>query len=194
MTSPPPFRMTVCGIEELPNHCEAGVTHVLSILDPSYPVPDAFGGFGEHTRLELRFHDVTEITDGAEAPRPEHVEQILALGRDLVTEAPTQAHLLVHCHAGVSRSTASMLMILAQAQPDLPAPALAERMLRIREKAWPNLRMLEFAERRLNRQGVLIDTALRLYRYQLTVRPHLRESMIHGGREREVKAAQQASG
>jgi hypothetical protein len=55
-----PFKTTVCGIEELPDHSAVGVTHVLSILDPGWPVPDAFGSFGEHQRLELRFNDVIE--------------------------------------------------------------------------------------------------------------------------------------
>ena len=38
-----PFRISVCGIEELQGHCETGVSHVLSILDPDWPVPEAFG-------------------------------------------------------------------------------------------------------------------------------------------------------
>src|SRR5690242_16119889 len=41
-----PFRITVCGIEELAGHCETGASYVLSILDPDHPVPEAFGRFG----------------------------------------------------------------------------------------------------------------------------------------------------
>jgi hypothetical protein len=29
-----PFRTTICGIDQLGDHCTLGVTHVLSILDP----------------------------------------------------------------------------------------------------------------------------------------------------------------
>ncbi len=54
----PPFGMTVCGIEELAGHCSTGASHVLSILDPAFPVPEAFGTFGEHKKLELRFDDI----------------------------------------------------------------------------------------------------------------------------------------
>ena len=43
-----PFRLTVCGLDELGGHCEAQVTHVLSILDPGWPVPLEFGQYGEH--------------------------------------------------------------------------------------------------------------------------------------------------
>jgi hypothetical protein len=59
-----PFRITVCGIEELTDHRETGASHVLSILDPDRPVAEAFGSFGEHKKLELRFHDVIEEEAG----------------------------------------------------------------------------------------------------------------------------------
>lgn len=110
--APRPFGITVCGIEELAGHGAAGASHVLSILDPDHPVPEAFGGFGEHEKLELRFHDIIDETPGLLAPQPGHVEAILALGRDLLAEPARPAHLLVHCHAGISRSTASMVLIL----------------------------------------------------------------------------------
>jgi len=55
-----PFAMTACGIEELGDHSGPGASHVLSILDSGYPVPAAFGRFGVHKKLELRFHDVIE--------------------------------------------------------------------------------------------------------------------------------------
>ena len=44
-------------------------------------------------------------------PQKPDVDAILAFGRD----AGGVRHLLIHCHAGISRSTAAMLMILAQA-------------------------------------------------------------------------------
>jgi predicted protein tyrosine phosphatase len=191
MIPDPPFRMTVCGIDELPTHCAAGVTHVLSILDPGYPVPGAFGTFGEHARLELRFLDVIEPSASEQPPRDEHVRQILALGRGLVSEPPEQAHLLVHCHAGVSRSTASMLLVLAQAYPKLPSQGLADMLIHIREKAWPNLRMVTFGDDALRRRGTLIEAAARVYRYQLSVRPQLAKTMTQNGRWREVQLARQ---
>src|SRR5947208_16798750 len=63
-----PFRLTICGIPELDEHCAAGVTHVLSILDPDMPVPPAFAGFSPHRRLALRFHDIIETRPNCLAP------------------------------------------------------------------------------------------------------------------------------
>jgi predicted protein tyrosine phosphatase len=149
-----PFRITVCGIEELANHCEIGISHVLSILDPDWPVPEAFGTFGEHAKLELRFHDVIDAQGaGTLAPQPEHVMDILEFGRGLSAQRGEDTHLLVHCHAGVSRSTAAMTLILAQALPEVSATRIFGEVLRIRPQAWPNLRIVEFGDAKLGRQG-----------------------------------------
>ena len=185
-----PFGISVCGIEELSGHCETGVSHVLSILDPEWPVPEAFGGFGEHAKLELRFHDVIEETPGRVAPERDDVEAILAFGRDLQGEPAAAARLLVHCHAGVSRSTASMALLLAQARPSLPAERILQGVLGIRDKAWPNLRILELGDALLGRNGTLPAAAADLYRHQLRLRPHLAEVMRQAGRGREVDLAE----
>jgi predicted protein tyrosine phosphatase len=184
-----PFRITVCGIDELVGHCETGVSHVLSILDPDWPVPTAFGSFGEHERLELRFFDVIEPDAAAIPPQAGHVEQLLAFGRDLMAEPPAQAHLLVHCHAGVSRSSASMALILAQALPQRPAGDIFEEVLRIRPHVWPNLRIVELGDAVLGRGGELIAGVQNVYRRQIALRPELVEGMISGGRGREIALA-----
>src|SRR5205823_14193730 len=65
----------------------------------------AFAGFSPHRRLALRFHDIIETRPNCLAPQQADVERLLAFGHELIEGLP--AHLLVHCHAGVSRSTAS---------------------------------------------------------------------------------------
>ena len=184
-----PFRITVCGIDELPGHCEAGVTHVLSILDPDHPGLTAFGAYGEHERLELRFHDIIDPTPGRQLPAADDVENLLEFGRTLPVEA--DAHLLVHCHAGISRSSASMALLLSQSMPDCPGEAIFEELLRIRPIIWPNLRILELGDARLARDGDLIAAVFGVYGTQLARRPELAELYRNGGRGREVAAGQQ---
>jgi len=186
MAAPTPYRMTVCGLDELPGHCAAGVTHVLSILDPETPAPSTDG---DYLRLELRFHDVIEPSPQVHPPGPEHVRGILGFGRNLLAAPIADAHLVVHCHAGVSRSTAAMLLILAQAAPARPAADLAAELLRIRAKAWPNLRIVEFGDQMLGRGGTLVEAAASIYRRQLEQRQYLAEIMIGNGRGREIAAA-----
>jgi predicted protein tyrosine phosphatase len=187
-----PFRITICGIPELGEHCAAGITHILSILDPDCPDPAAFGEFAPHRRLALHFHDIIEPAPERLAPSPQDVARVLAFGRELY--GPTAAHLLVHCHAGVSRSTAAAALILAQAQPERPADEALAAVTRLRPRAWPNLRMLEFGDTLLGRNGEIVAAAGALYRRALDREPELQEAMIDGGRGREVIAALSSPG
>ena len=186
------FGITVCGIEELAGHSTTGATHVLSILDPIAPVPEAFGSFGEHEKLELRFDDIIEDLPSLIPPQQTNVAALLAFGRNLMHEPG--AHLLVHCHAGISRSTASMALIIAQAFPDMPAGQVLSTVHGIREKAWPNLRIMELGDAMLGRGGTLVQATHALHALQLQRRPHLAEFMTEGGRGREVLAARAIAG
>jgi predicted protein tyrosine phosphatase len=185
-----PFYITVCGIDELAAYREARVSHVLSILDPEWPVPEAFGHYGEHAKLELRFHDVIEDNPQSVVPDPAHIAQLLAFGAGLGREPG--AHLLVHCHAGVSRSSASMALLIAQAMPEQPGEAIFAEILRIRPQIWPNLRIVELGDEALGRNGDLIAAAHRVYRFQIGKRPDLITAFRSGGRGREVEAALRA--
>ena len=153
-------------------------------------MPEVFGTFGEHAKLELRFHDIIDERNADMiAPRKEHVAELLTFGRGLLEEPQTVAHLLIHCHAGVSRSTASMALILAQTLPNVAARRILQEVLRIRPQAWPNLRMLELGDAQLERRGELVAAAAGIYRTQLDRRQYVVEQMRSNGRGREIEAA-----
>jgi predicted protein tyrosine phosphatase len=182
-----PFRVTICGIPELDEHCAAGVTHIVSILDPEWPDPPAFAKFSPHWRLDLRFHDVIEPSPHHLAPSRNDVARLLGFGRELNDRAGS--HLLVHCHAGVSRSTAAAALIMVQMHPDRPARVALDTVARMRPRAWPNLRMLEFGDALLGRNGEIVAAASAVYRRALELEPLMHEAMINSGRGREVNAA-----
>ena len=186
-----PWGITICGIDELEGHGALRASHVLSILDPDWPVPEGFGAWGEHEKLELRFNDIIEETPGMTAPSADDVAALLAFGRDVVGERAS--HLVVHCHAGISRSTASMTLILAQALPERSAEEILLAVHGIREKAWPNLRMIELGDAMLGRGGTLARATTRLHRLQLERRPEVGHYMSESGRTREVALAAGAS-
>ncbi|MCC7347416.1 MAG: protein-tyrosine-phosphatase [Variibacter sp.] len=183
--------LTICGLEELTHHGSRGVTHVLSILDPDHSEADWFRSYHPHRRVTLRFHDVIEPTPGQMLPGPEHVAAILDFGRDLASSAQERetGHLLVHCHAGISRSTAAMAILMAQTFPDLDEDRLFADLVAIRTKAWPNSRMIAFADEALGRGGRLSAAAGRLYGRQLQVFPHIETFMRQNGRTREIEMA-----
>lgn len=181
--------LTICGLEELEAQGERGVTHVLSIIDPDLPDPEVFGRWGAHRRTVLRFHDVIEPEPGMVPPRREDVEAVLRFGRDLERaggDVEVDGHVLVHCHMGISRSTAAMTMLLAQASPDDSESVVADRIREIRPIAWPNLLMIEFADDALGRRGRLVEAAASIYARSLAARPELGSLMRGANRGREV--------
>jgi predicted protein tyrosine phosphatase len=180
-------RITICGIAELAEHSAAGVTHVLSILGPNSPDPPELAAFAPHRRLVLRFHDVIEPRDDQFAPTSEDVERLLIFGRE-VSET-SEAHLLVHCRAGVSRSTAAATLILMQANPEWTASAVLDAVAAIRPHAWPNLLKLEIGDALLGRNGEIAKAAGAIYRRVLARDPEFVDQMINAGRDREVSAA-----
>jgi predicted protein tyrosine phosphatase len=182
-----PFRLTICGIPELDEHCGAGVTHVLSIIGPDWPDPPTFAAFAPHRRLLLCFHDIIEPRPDLLAPTSADVERLLTFGREPTLAA--DGHLLIHCHAGVSRSTAGAALILAQARPDRAAREVLDAVTQLRPRAWPNLRMIELGDALLGRNGEIVAAVAGIYRRFLEREPSFEEAMIDGGRSREVLAA-----
>lgn len=173
------MRIVICGLAELPDHEAAGITHLVSILDPTHPTPDPLHA-GEHDRLELRFDDIIAPRPGLEMPQPDHAKRIIEFGR--AARAHEDPAFLVHCHAGVSRSTAAALLLLA----DAGLHNLPDRLLAIRGKAWPNLRLVDYGARALGRPNLLRDAA-EIYRRQILARPELADYMRAAGRGEEVE-------
>lgn len=181
-----PFRTTVCGIQELPNHALAGVTHLVSILDPDREPLTAFDDYGPHHRIDLRFDDIVIDLPERMAPMDRHLERVLAFGQRLVAEAGPDHHLLVHCHMGISRSTAAMTLILTQARPDRPAVEALAEVVRIRPQAWPNMRMLEIGGDILGRRRELLEGVREVYQRRAQGQAEWLRFLRENHREREL--------
>jgi predicted protein tyrosine phosphatase len=190
MNDAPRRYLTICGLTELGTFQNAAVTHVLSILDPDYPEPADFAAYGPHKRLTLRFDDIIEVRPGMALPERHHIEALLEFGKGLAAASDDPLnHLLVHCHAGISRSTASMAILLAEARPEVEADRIFAHIREIRPQAWPNSRMIGMADDLLQRGGALVTGLRRHYREQMRLRPDLAQMIGREGRQREVDMA-----
>lgn len=184
---PPLFsrRLSVCGLGELALYRDQGVSHVLSLLDPDWPDPTVFAEYPPHERTLLRFHDVTHLASGYRAPEQEDVAAVLEFGRALAAAPERVGHLLVHCHMGISRSTAALSILLAQSAPGQEREALA-RVQEIRPRGWPNSRMIRFADELLNRDGALIAALKAHQRAVIAEHPDLAPMIAGVGRADEL--------
>jgi predicted protein tyrosine phosphatase len=184
-----PYDIIICGLSELPGHAEAGVSHVVSILDPIWPDPDEFSRWETHRRVVWRFDDVVEAGAGYKAPARRDVEAILALGAELAKEPVRQ--LLIHCHAGVSRSTAAAVILMAQPNPGREREVFAE-LARVRPRSWPNALMLRLADTLLERDGSIIRELRRHQRRIADAHPEFAELLSRCGRAHEIAALDEA--
>jgi predicted protein tyrosine phosphatase len=126
-------------------------THLISIRAPGARDLGP-AGLVVADRLSL---EVDDTLDPSVAPT---MQVVLGRALDFVHALPSEARLLVHCAAGVSRSTALCLAILARyAGPERAGPLLHG----LRRSAVPNLLMVEEADRMLGAAGRLIATAKR---------------------------------
>lgn len=178
-------KVTICGIPELPQHVASDVTHVLSIIDTHEPRPPALDAYGGIDHLLIRFDDVVAEYPGYEACTPQHIVQVLDFGERL--HAQPDSHVLVHCHAGISRSTAAAAILMCQHAPGHEEEAFL-KLLGMRKHGWPNTRMVEFADDLLKRDGAMLRGLVAYRRALLEEKPHLRDVIRNIGRGHELPA------
>jgi predicted protein tyrosine phosphatase len=129
-------------------HSCAELTFLVSIGDPYDELPAGYDNISRKLRLIIA-DVVTEL--GA---TEDDVWQIINLAESLRS---AKGRVLIHCEAGVSRSTAAALIMYAcWLGPGSEQDAM-ERVLKQRPIAMPNPRMVELADRLLNRGGRLVD-------------------------------------
>ncbi len=84
-------------------------------------------------------------------------------------------HVLVHCHAGISRSTAAAAILMTPVRAGNEEEAFL-KLLDLRKHGWPNTRMIEFADTLLKRDGAMLRGLLAYRKALLEVKPHLERS------------------
>jgi predicted protein tyrosine phosphatase len=156
---------------------------VLSIIDTHEPVPPALEAFLDIDHELIRFDDVVAEYPGFEACTMQHVARVLEFG-ERAHKAPG-SHILVHCHAGVSRSQAAAAILMCQHAPGQEEAAFL-RLLELRQHGWPNTRMVEFADQLLKRDGALLGGLLAYRRALIKAKPHLSEVIRNIGRGNEL--------
>ena len=158
-----PFEMTICGEPEIACTLDRH-THAVSILDPGLTA-DLGETLAEASILRLNFHDldlppppdhpaVLALRRAGQSiimPNEDHVRAILRFGCRL----EPGARVLIHCMAGISRSTAAAWILGVQAAPGREADVLAH-IRRLRPQAMPNRLMIALADRILEADGRMI--------------------------------------
>jgi len=142
--------ITLCNKEEAPR-LAPDFDFVISILDKNFRWPHNFGD----NHLVVRFEDTENPTEREHNDQFFGVNQILNW---LKNKRVTSDHkLLVHCHAGISRSSAISWLILTT-QGVEPKEAF-QTLFKARPLIWPNMNIMMIGDQLLGKEGELIKLA-----------------------------------
>lgn len=132
------------------------VERLLAEHRPSHLVtlasPGAEAAFEAEHRLDLRFNDIAAPREGLVAPSLEHVEALIEFAQGWNGARP----LLIHCWAGVSRSTAAAYVVACARTAPGREGEWAARLRDAAPTATPNPLIVAHADRLLDRGGAMV--------------------------------------
>ena len=145
--------LIVCGLAEVPAIIAARApSHMITLLDAASMIETPAGLPPAH-HLRLSVNDIAQPTEGLILPSADLVHQLLAFGRAWDASAP----MIVHCWAGISRSSASAFILACDRNPDTDERLIAMRMRRAAKHAYPNRKIIALADDILGRRGRMVE-------------------------------------
>lgn len=127
-------------------------SHLITLLDPNDDMPTP-GDVPGHRHLRLGMHDIAVARADFIAPDEAHVRELITFARDWDRRQP----MLIHCWAGISRSTASAFTVACMFTPVGREHDIAERLREAAPHAQPNPRIVAIADALLDRDGRMVE-------------------------------------
>ena len=103
--------------------------------------------------LVLSMDDITTPIDGYTAPSEEHVTRLVEFLKHWDRTTP----LVMHCMAGISRSTAGAFVAACALNPQRSEEAIAQALRSASPSAMPNIMLVTHADRIFKRGGRMIE-------------------------------------
>jgi len=155
----------VCGLSEVERlTAERRPSHLLTLIDPSTEVPTP-SAYAQGRHLKLGLNDIVAPAEGLTLPDRAAVERMLAFAAGWDERAP----MLIHCWAGISRSTAAAFALACERSPRADELAVALALRRAAPHAWPNRRIVALADDVLGRSGRMVQAVDAMGEYDHTV-------------------------
>ena len=106
----------------------------------------------EKNHLGLAVDDIAAPMEGLTLPADEHVKRLIEFAGQWDRKAP----LVVHCFAGISRSTAAAFTAACVLNPQRDEASIARAIRDASPTAAPNARIVAIADRLLQRDGRMV--------------------------------------
>ena len=148
-----PAHIHVCSLDVLDDVvATTKASHVLTVIN-QWSIPDTPPGIAAENHLKIAVNDIEEEHHGLIAPNVDHIIKIL----EFVELWERQQPLVVHCLAGISRSTAAAFIALCAMNSNTDEITLARYMRKASRTASPNRLMISLADRQMSRNGRMIE-------------------------------------
>ena len=118
--------------------------------------------------LILGMDDIAEAIEGQTLPADEHVARLIGFAGQWDRKAP----MVVHCFAGISRSTAAAFITVCALNPQRDEMQIARAIRDASATAMPNTRIVAIADRLLKRDGRMVRAVEALGRGQEAMEGH----------------------
>ena len=115
-------------------------------------------GIDPANHLWLQMDDIADAIDGMIPPDEQHVVQLVDFAQRWDRAKP----LVVHCFAGISRSTAAAFITACALAPERDEAELAMRIRNASPTATPNPRLVALGDAYLGRQGRMVKAVSRI--------------------------------
>ncbi len=130
----------------------SGARTLLTLINRDTPVPRP-PSIAAERHCFVAVSDIVTAQEGHILPAAEHVEEVLAVARGWDQAAP----LLIHCWAGVSRSTAAAYISACALSESRCEFELARTLRERSPTATPNALMISVADALLGRNGRMVE-------------------------------------
>jgi predicted protein tyrosine phosphatase len=127
---------------------DAQVSHLVTLINGETLVPTP-PSITPDRHLRLDMNDICEPITGLVLPCEEHVADLVQFALDWDRRAP----LLIHCWAGISRSTAAAFIAACALGPGRDEEEIATVLRAASPSATPNARLVAIADGMLGRHG-----------------------------------------
>jgi len=139
----------VCSLARLHDTvAETGASHIVTLLRLVDRV-ERPGRIAAGNHLILGMDDIAAPIEGYTHPAEEHVVELIEFVRRWDRRAP----LVMHCYAGISRSTAGAFISACALNPGRDEAAIAKAIRGSSRTAMPNPMLVSHADRLLGRKG-----------------------------------------
>ena len=146
-------RLHVCSLARLAETAQAtGAGSLMSLLSPAGVVAPRPAGIAADHHLNVGVSDIVAAKEGFTQPGAAHVAAMLAFLRAWDQRAP----LLIHCYAGVSRSTAAAYIGVCALAPGRDEAEVAQALRLASPTATPNALLVALADAALDRDGRMV--------------------------------------